>query len=132
MEDIVADHSEKILHNKELVSRFFRLIPFGPGNNLHLLDDMVAEDYLQHNPHAGQGLEGLREFFTSVMPLPVMKMNGGESLEVRLIAEGDLVVRQDVRSKGMLIDIFRIEDGKLKEHWDAYRPAPGADRPKIF
>jgi predicted SnoaL-like aldol condensation-catalyzing enzyme len=127
----VSDN-EQLMRNKELVSRFFRLVPFGPGNNLDVLDELVAEDYVQHNPHAGQGREGLRKFFTEFMPLPIKKMNGGETLSVNLIAEGDLVVRQDVRARGMLIDIFRVENGLLKEHWDAYRPAPGSERPKGF
>ncbi|WP_066555851.1 nuclear transport factor 2 family protein [Croceicoccus bisphenolivorans] len=127
----MADEAE-LMRNKELVARFFRLIPFGPGNNLDVLDEIVAEDYIQHNPFAGQGREGLREFFTSFMPLPIKRMNGGESIYINIMAEGDLVVRQDVRARGMLIDIFRIEDGMLKEHWDAFRPATEADRPKGF
>jgi predicted SnoaL-like aldol condensation-catalyzing enzyme len=59
-------------------------------------------------------------------------MNGGESMQVNVLAEGDFVVRHDVRARGMLIDIFRVRDGQLSEHWDAYRPAIGAERIKGF
>lgn len=125
-------NEEDLVRNKELVARFFRLVPFGPGNNLHILDELLAPDYKQHNPHAGQGPEGVREFFTKFMPLPFVNMNGGESIQVNILAEGDMVVRHDVRARGMLIDIFRVKDGFLQEHWDAYRPAPGAVRTKGF
>jgi predicted SnoaL-like aldol condensation-catalyzing enzyme len=127
-----VNDQDQLMQNKELVSKFFRLVPFGPGNNLDVLDELVAEDYIQHNPNAGQGRAGVRMFFTEFMPLPIKTMNGGETIMVNYIAEGDMVVRQDVRARGMLIDIFRIESGKLKEHWDAFRPAPGAERPKGF
>lgn len=123
---------DELTQNRELVARFFRLVPFGPGNNLHILDDLLSDDYLQHNPFAEQGREGVRRFFTEFMPLPFVKMNGGESMQVNVLAEGDLVVRHDVRARGMLIDIFRVRDGQLAEHWDAYRPAIGAERIKGF
>jgi predicted SnoaL-like aldol condensation-catalyzing enzyme len=41
-----------------------------------------------------------------------------KQLRVNLIADGDWVVRQEVRTDWMLIDIFRIQDGWLMEHWD--------------
>lgn len=128
----MSTDDEQLLRNKELVARFFRLVPFGPGNNLHVLDELLAEDYVQHNPHAGQGREGVRDFFTNFMPLPFKDMNGGESMQVNILAEGDFVVRHDVRARGMLIDIFKVKDGYLKEHWDAYRPAPNAARIRGF
>lgn len=114
--------------NKALVERFIREIPYGPGDNLHVIDELVAEDYVQHNPHAGQGREGLKQFFRDVVPLPLTGELGPEgTVAVKLIAEGDLVVRQEIRVNGMLIDIFRVREGQLAEHWDAWRSAPGFD-----
>lgn len=112
--------------NKALVERFIREIPHGPGDNLHVIDELVREDYIQHNPLAGQGREGLKRFFTDVVPLPLpADLGPGNALEVRVIAEGDLVVRQEIHHTGMLVDIFRIQDGQLAEHWDAWRTAEG-------
>ncbi|MCK6212119.1 nuclear transport factor 2 family protein [Georgenia sp. EYE_87] len=123
--------TEKIEANKELVRRFYREVPYGPGGNLDVIDELLAEDYKQHNPEAGQGREGVKHFFTNVIPVPLTGDLAGEQ-DVTLIAEGDMVVRQEVRHNGMLIDIFRIEDGKLAEHWDAWRPAAGYERPPSF
>lgn len=39
-----------------------------------------------------------------------------------------LVVRQEMRTRGMLVDVFRVRNGLCVEHWDAYRPDPGTDR----
>jgi predicted SnoaL-like aldol condensation-catalyzing enzyme len=115
--------------NKQLVENFMREIPQGNGDNLGLIDEFMAEDYVQHNPDAGQGREGVKHFFSNVLPLPLPEWLGPEGiLEVNYIAEDDLVVRQEIRTNGMLIDIFRVRDGKLAEHWDAYRPNPGEPR----
>jgi len=124
---------EQVEANKKLVERFFREIPYGPGNNLDLIDELVAEDYVQHNPEAGQGREGVKHFFTNVIPLPLTGDLAAEgTLEVNIVGDGDLVVRQEIRKNGMLVDIFRIKDGYLAEHWDAWRPAAGCERPPSF
>jgi predicted SnoaL-like aldol condensation-catalyzing enzyme len=47
---------------------------------------------------------------------------------VNLIAEGEFVVRQEIRTHGLLLDVFRVRDGLLREHWDAFRPDPGTER----
>lgn len=125
--------SEEVQRNKALVERFFREIPYGPGDNLDLIDELMAEDYVQHNPLAGQGRQGVKDFFTNVIPLPLTGDLAAEgTLYVNIIGDGDMVVRQEVRTNGMLVDIFRVENGQLKEHWDAWRPAEGFERPPSF
>jgi predicted SnoaL-like aldol condensation-catalyzing enzyme len=113
---VAADHSEK---NKRVVSEVFDII-YGPGDSLHRIDDLIAEDYVQHNPLVPDGREGFRRFFEQAIPLHGREEPG----EVHLIAEGDYVVRQELRENGMLLDVFRLIDGQLKEHWDAFRPSP--------
>jgi predicted SnoaL-like aldol condensation-catalyzing enzyme len=57
--------------------------------------------------------------------------NPGLSVEIkRVIAEGDLVVAHDLvkrnpDDRGFAgIDIFRLENGKIVEHWNAREPVP--------
>ena len=119
--------SEQPQENKRIVARFFE-IALGEGEDLDLLDELVAVDYVQHNPAAGQGLEDVKSFMRDVLrPRKRQEPDEYKPHTVNYIAEEDLVVRQEIRPVGMLIDIFRVEDGMLREHWDAYRPAPGAD-----
>jgi len=112
--------------NKRIVERFIEEVPL--GGNLDALDDLVAEDYMQHNPRAGQGRAGVRRFFAELEELLGDGLHPDGDREVNLIAEGDFVVRQAIRDNGMLVDIWRVRDGMLVEHWDAWRPAEGYER----
>lgn len=116
--------------NVESVKRLFEVI-HGDGKDFSVLDEVVAEDYIQHNPLAGAGREGLRAYFTKLIPLPDSQGVSG-IVQVNYIVEGSFVVRQEIRTHGLLIDIFRAEDGILLEHWDAYRPEPGTERYQGF
>ena len=112
--------------NKELVEGLIHLL-HGSVEGLARLGEYVSEDYVQHNPNIPQGREGLLEFFSHVLTLPVSeRLDPSRVIELNVVAERDFVIRQEIREDGMLIDLFRVKDGRLVEHWDAFRPAPGA------
>lgn len=117
--------------NKGLVTTLFDIIYGTSLVDIALIDRLVAEDYIQHNPLVGQGREGLRSFLHQIVPEP-KELDAVGTLAVNLIAEGDYVVRQEMRTNGMLVDIFRVKDGLLQEHWDAFRFEPGARRIEGF
>jgi len=102
--------------NKQTVARIFDAFRAGDPD---ALDELVVEDYVQHNPQAANGLEAVKAFFRPLGPLDV---------EVhRVIAEGDLVVAHShYRSFNMAgVDIWRFNDaGKAVEHWDVLQPIP--------
>ena len=90
----------------------------------------LTERYLQHNPNAKSGRDGVVAFFTQVLkqtPKPVpAKM---QSKVVAVTAEGDYVTVSFVReypdpkdaSKKYTttwFDMWRFVDGKADEHWD--------------
>lgn len=116
--------------NKKVVEDFVREVPL--GKNLDALDTLVAEDYIQHNPHAGQGRAGVREFFANFHEHLDEGLHPDGDIAVNIIAEGEFVVRQAIRTNGMLVDIWRVGNGQLLEHWDAWRPAEGHDRLEGF
>lgn len=123
--------TDQLARNKRAVERFFEVI-YGDGSNVdEVLDEIVAEDYAQHNDHVAaiaDGREGVKRFFVEELGLPLPGHLAAEgTIAVNLIAEGDLVVRQEFRAQGMLVDIFRVQDGVLQEHWDAFRVAPGQE-----
>src|SRR6476620_3037743 len=101
--------SADLEHNKEVVRRFFDEVI--AGRDTAVLDELVAQDYIQHNPSAGQGRAELRTFREHLFELTPPDHEEGSA---QLIAGGDLVVRQTILPTGMLIDIYRIEDGKLQ------------------
>lgn len=122
-----AHDPEQLERNKEVVQRLFEVI-YGDGTNIDIVDEVLAEDYLQHNEMVGMGREGFKQFFAAVLPFPYRN----DPRTVTLVAERDIVVRYEERENGLLIDIFRVGGGRLLEHWDAYRANPGTTPPAGF
>lgn len=84
----------------------------------------VGSKYIQHNPMAGDGPGPFVEFVKACTgQFPEL------SVEIkRALAEGDLVVTHSLiktspEDRGTAAaDIFRLQDGKVVEHWDVLQP----------
>ena len=82
--------------------------------------------YIQHNPTAPDGAQGLKGFIGFLKS----KFPGSKSEIKRVFAEGDHVILHvhAVREPGTrgraIIDIFRLENGKIVEHWDVAQDIP--------
>ncbi len=112
--------------NKALVADFYAKV--WNGRNIAALGDFVAENYIQHNPNVGNGRAPLQAFLGPMFDnLPQARFT-----LARLIAEGDLVVAHTLfqarpEDRGMaVVDIYRVEDGRLAEHWDVKEAVPEA------
>jgi predicted SnoaL-like aldol condensation-catalyzing enzyme len=85
-----------------------------------------GEAYTQHTPVIEDGREGVTKFISW------LQSNHPEShMEIkRAFSDGDMVILHChwVRSPGELgnavVDFFRVEDGKVVEHWDVIQPIP--------
>ncbi|HEX7887015.1 MAG TPA: nuclear transport factor 2 family protein [Phenylobacterium sp.] len=84
----------------------------------------VGPTYRQHNPTVADGKEAIVEALHKWLP-PELHYE-----IVRVISSGDLVavhahVTIGPQDRGMaVVDIFRIENGKVAEHWDVSQPVP--------
>lgn len=112
---------------KAIVRRVLRAMETGDGAEF---DAVMAEDYIQHN-HLGNGREPVKKMVASLRrAFPDLAVVAED-----LVAEGDRVVARvtitgthrgrfmGVEPTGKpvtirSVDIWRIEDGRLKEHWD--------------
>lgn len=84
------------------------------------VDEFFRPDYIQHNPMARTGAQGLKEFLKwakSVSP-------SAEHHVKRMFVDGNFVIAhvhvivQPGDLGSAVVDIFRIEDGQIAEHWD--------------
>jgi len=83
-------------------------------------------DYKQHNPLVEDGWDGLRKFIGWI------RTNYPKSRMVlkHAFADGDYVITHSnwVRVPGergdAVVDIFRVSEGKVVEHWDVIQPIP--------
>src|SRR5476649_131872 len=82
--------------------------------------------YTQHNPGGADGPQGFKNLVTFLKE----KFPSSHSEIKRVIAEGDLVVLHvhSVRAPGergrAIVDIFKVENGKIVEHWDVVQDVP--------
>lgn len=82
--------------------------------------------YTQHNPTAPDGPEGLKGFINFLKD----KFPNSKSEIKRVFADGDYVilhvhaVREPGTRGNAIVDIFKLENGKVVEHWDAVQPIP--------
>jgi predicted SnoaL-like aldol condensation-catalyzing enzyme len=111
--------------NRQLVIGFYSQV-FNE-HDLAGASEFVANDYVQHNPTVATGKEAFVEFAAGL--LAANPDTHGRI--VRSAAEGDLVWlhvhaggNEDGTGGLAIIDIFRVEDGKITEHWDVLQPVP--------
>jgi predicted SnoaL-like aldol condensation-catalyzing enzyme len=82
--------------------------------------------YTQHNPNAADGPEGLKAFLQFLKE----KFPSSRSEIKRVFADGDYVilhvhaVREPGTRGSAIVDIFKLENGKVVEHWDVVQPIP--------
>ena len=84
----------------------------------------LGDKYIQHNPLAADGPEGLQAF----LEFASENLSGFKVEFKRVLADGDFVIVHAHATNGpndrgsAVMDIFRLEDGKVVEHWDVMQP----------
>ena len=89
----------------------------------------LGDKYIQHNPLAADGPEGLKAFLAFAKE----NLKTYRTEFKRVLADGDFVIvhaharanPDDPADRGTAVmDIFRLENGKVVEHWDVAQPVP--------
>ena len=109
----------KLEQNTAKAKAFYDLM-FNQCKPREAVEQFVGDDYIQHNPHVGNGKEAFIEYFEKMAAEGPGKVTHFK----RAVAEDNLVVLHchqewpgDQDYAGM--DIFRFDDhGKVVEHWD--------------
>jgi predicted SnoaL-like aldol condensation-catalyzing enzyme len=102
--------------NKEIVMRFYEEV----FNNWDLsnIDALMHDHYRQHNPMVEDGKAGFLKFCEKFLAQkPHMEIH-------RILCDGDLVcvffkcTLETTGAQNKVFDLYRVEGGKLAEHWD--------------
>jgi len=120
--------SSSIEENKALIRRFFNAIESG---SLHVLDEIVAEDYDDHLAGQTPGREGVKKYFAGLRPafsdltLPISAIVAEDDCvavlnSVRGTHNGEFIGLEPTgrRIDAMAFQLYRIENGQLAEHWE--------------
>ncbi|MFZ6799095.1 nuclear transport factor 2 family protein [Undibacterium sp. Di24W] len=125
-DELLFSSNPKAAANKRLVYDFWREV--FEGGHLNLAEKYLTEGYIQHNPNVPTGRAGFVDFFKQFSQPKSIEVKVKAPL-VSIVAEGDMVVlafvsqAKDPKDTSKTytttwFDMFRIENGKIAEHWD--------------
>ena len=130
----IADPKASTVVNELIVRSYFAAVT--KYHDLRAVDLIDARNLYQHDPNIGDGAAATRQYYANIFAA-----NPHATFKVaRVIAEGDLVAvhshfQRTATDLGQsVIDIFRVQRGKIVEHWDGIQdvPATSANNNTMF
>jgi predicted SnoaL-like aldol condensation-catalyzing enzyme len=113
---------DKTDENKKLIKKFLDDVLYA-HNIKNIANYISTEKYVQHNPRVADGLAG---FSAAMEALAKAGLKLEYTKTYKILGEGDFVLTQ---SEGELAgqavafyDLWRVENGKITEHWDVLEP----------
>jgi predicted SnoaL-like aldol condensation-catalyzing enzyme len=111
--------------NKQIVTAFYTKALF-QGDVDGAIELYGGASYTQHTPFAANGFDGLRQYVKWI----IENYPNARGEIKRVFSDGDYVLLHCHwagflgENGDAIIDIFRLEDGKVVEHWDVIQPIP--------
>lgn len=124
---LLASPNKQLAANKRLVYDLWRIVL--EAGHTEFAEKYMTETYIQHNPNVATGRAAFVAFFSSMgKPKPIEEKV--KAPLVSIVAEGNFVVLSFVHEQPdpkdpskkyttTWFDMFRIEGGKVAEHWDS-------------
>jgi predicted SnoaL-like aldol condensation-catalyzing enzyme len=111
--------------NTKVVTEFYEMA-FNKHKPTEAAKKYIGDKYIQHNPFVPNGAQAFYNYFEDFF-----KKNPSANVKIyRTIAQGDLVVlhlHSKINDKDLgkaIVDIFRLENGKIVEHFDVTQDVP--------
>ena len=131
---LLQSSDPKLAANKKLVLDMWRAII--QGGHTELAPRYFTQSYIQHNPNVATGRDAMVAYMKATRPVRAIDPQITFPV-IAIMAEGDLVMVATVsyspdpespgrKYAGTHFDLFRIEDGKIAEHWDSVPKDPAA------
>ena len=122
----MSTRQEKLVEeaNRRLVANMYERVlkPLDSGR----VDEFFARDYVQHNPLAATGAQGLKDFLDWARA----RAPAAEHRVKRMFVDGDYVIAHvhviinPGDTGNAVVDIFRVANGRIAEHWDVAQEVP--------
>lgn len=93
-------------------------------------DRFAKPDFIQHNPMIADGLEGHRAYFAELAKQSDGKPADWAHVSDLVLVDGDVFAFVHHRFRApdqpgqVFVDLWRVEDGKIAEHWDVVQDIP--------
>ena len=124
--DVLANEDRLEANKRVVLAMMERLVD---TNRVQEARQYMTDSYIQHNPNIESGADRLIEWTQSDQAARARESMRPAPEAPVLVAEGDLVVMMLARDvpdpddpdktyRSYWFDMWRIEDGKLAEHWD--------------
>lgn len=112
------EDEEKTEENRQLITRFFQDVLIG-GQFDQLTDYVSSEQYEQHSPSVEDGIAGLQKYMQELAHkegvFSYVKAH-------KILVQGNFAAALShvtwSEADWCFVDIFRMKDGKIVEHWD--------------
>jgi predicted SnoaL-like aldol condensation-catalyzing enzyme len=122
---LLKSDNPKEAANKKLVFDMWRAII--QGGHVEMVEQYFTKGYIQHNPNVATGRDAMVEYMKNSRPVKPIEPTITFPV-IAIVAEGDHVMIATVSKEkdptgqpyiGTHFDLFRIENGKIAEHWDS-------------
>ena len=131
---LLQSSDPQLAANKKLVFDMWRAII--QGAHTELAPQYFTKEYIQHNPNVATGRDAMVAFMKSTRPVRAIQPTITFPV-ITIMAEGDKVLVASVtynadpenpgkKYAGTHFDLFRVESGKIAEHWDSVAKDPAA------
>ncbi len=111
---------KQIQFNKQLILDFYSQV-IGQ-RDINYAHTIIAEDYIQHNPFIQSGRAGVIAVLEQLKQVP-QDPNAAANNTLWVMNEGNLLgtyLKVDFMGKKQIVmDLFRVDQGLIVEHWDA-------------
>ncbi|HEY4214610.1 MAG TPA: ester cyclase [Steroidobacteraceae bacterium] len=131
---LIQSADPKLAANKKLVFDMWRVII--QGGHTEMAPQYFTESYIQHNPNVTTGRDAMVTYMKQTRPVceidpkitfPVIAiMADGDLVTVATVSHVDDPTAPGKKYDGTHFDMFRIENGKIAEHWDSVPKDPNA------
>jgi predicted SnoaL-like aldol condensation-catalyzing enzyme len=122
----MTDLDSLTTHDAGIAATRFLDLAFNEKNVEAAFEQYAAAPYTQHNPQVPDGIDGAKAALAGLL----QQVPGWTYDFKRVLVDGDIVaVHSHVTTapgdNGMaVVDLFRVDDGKLVEHWDVIQTVP--------